>query len=135
MPIPTDQNQYDRIVKKIKAKVDRWPSAYASGLVVKEYKEKMKEKGKAPYKNEAKEHKQTGLKRWFNEKWVDIKTGKECGKVHNKGYYPTCRPSIKVTNNTPVTANQLSKKEKEHMVAQKQKAKKKTVNYKETKGK
>ena len=133
--VPTDQKLYQRIVKKIKEKVNRWPSAYASGLVVKEYKEKFKEKyggpGLGPYEDRIPK-KKTGLFRWFEEKWIDIKTGKECGKVHTKDYYPTCRPSIEVTKGTPVTANKLSDQQKKAMIKQKQKAKKKTVNYKET---
>ena len=32
--IPTDQTLYDRIKDHVKARVDRWPSAYASGQVV-----------------------------------------------------------------------------------------------------
>ena len=35
------------------------------------------------------------LKRWFDEKWVAVKTGKECGRGKDeKGSpYPACRPS------------------------------------------
>ena len=34
------------------------------------------------------------LDRWFKEKWVDVKTGKKCGRGKNeKGRpYPACRP-------------------------------------------
>ena len=130
--VPTDQAEYNKIVDRIKKLVKRWPSAYASGLVVQEYKKVMAEKGKRAYKNDVPKQK-TGLKRWFDEKWIDIRTGKECGKVHDKNYYPTCRPSIKINKHTPTTANQLNDKEKHHMIKQKQKAKEKRVNYKETK--
>ncbi len=36
-----------------------------------------------------------GLKKWFAEEWVDIKTGKPCGRKSAKGSnrpYPSCRP-------------------------------------------
>ena len=36
-----------------------------------------------------------GLKKWFNEEWVDVKTGKPCGrsgKEKKKRPYPSCRP-------------------------------------------
>ena len=35
------------------------------------------------------------LKRWFDEKWVDVKTGKPCGrqKGEKRKGYPACRPS------------------------------------------
>ena len=34
------------------------------------------------------------LKRWFKEDWVDIKTGKACGRSGKKDKrgYPACRP-------------------------------------------
>ena len=38
-----------------------------------------------------------GLTKWFNENWVDVKTGKPCGrksakKGESKRPYPSCRP-------------------------------------------
>ena len=37
-----------------------------------------------------------GLTKWFKEEWVDLKTGKECGRKSAKGNskrpYPACRP-------------------------------------------
>ncbi len=56
-----------------------------------------------------------GLDRWFAEKWVDVKTGKECGRQEGekrKGY-PACRPSKRVSEDTPKTASELSASEKE----------------------
>jgi hypothetical protein len=56
-----------------------------------------------------------GLDRWFAEKWVDVKTGKECGrqKGESRRSYPACRPSVRVTSKTPKTASELSSAEKE----------------------
>ena len=37
----------------------------------------------------------TGLKKWFDEEWVDLKTGKKCGRKSakdSKRPYPSCRP-------------------------------------------
>lgn len=46
--------------------------------------------------NTSKNKKQGGLTKWFNEEWVDLKTGKECGRKSAKGKskrpYPSCRP-------------------------------------------
>lgn len=56
-----------------------------------------------------------GLDRWFAEKWVDVKTGKECGRQEGekrKGY-PACRPSKRVSEDTPKTTSELSAAEKE----------------------
>jgi hypothetical protein len=40
--------------------------------------------------------KKKGLKKWFGEEWVDLKTGKPCGRKSAKGTskrpYPSCRP-------------------------------------------
>jgi len=50
---------------------------------------------------------QGGLRRWFKEKWVDVKTGKPCGrsgKEKSTRAYPYCRPSRKVSSKTPATS-------------------------------
>lgn len=55
-----------------------------------------------------------GLGRWFDEKWVDIKTGKPCGRKageERKGY-PACRPSKRVSSKTPKTVGEMSSLEK-----------------------
>jgi hypothetical protein len=36
-----------------------------------------------------------GLTKWFKEEWVDVKTGKPCGRksaTKSKRPYPSCRP-------------------------------------------
>ena len=39
-----------------------------------------------------------GLTRWFKEKWVDVKTGKPCGRSKGeKRGYPACRPKNRVS--------------------------------------
>ena len=125
--IPTDQKLYDRIKDHVKARVDRFPSAYASGQIVQEYKAAMEKKGIAPYTNP--KPKSTNLGRWYAEDWVDIKTGKPCGSVKTPGYYPTCRPAKRITSKTPTTVKELTPLQKASMIAQKQDAKKKTVHY------
>jgi len=132
--IPTDQKLYDKVVAKVKARVARWPSAYASGQVVQEYKAEFVKKYNSrlqPYIDHKPDAK-VGIARWFHENWIDIATGKPCGAVKNPGYYPTCRPAKRVTKHTPVTANELTALQKKAMIAEKQKAQTKTVQYKET---
>jgi len=53
------------------------------------------------------------LTRWFKEKWVDVKTGKPCGrqKGDQRGY-PACRPSKRISSKTPKTTSEMSGKEK-----------------------
>ena len=54
---------------------------------------------------------QKGLTRWFNEKWVDVCTGRPCGrKKYSKKGMPYCRPSRRVNKGTPKTRKQLSSK-------------------------
>jgi hypothetical protein len=71
------------------------------------------------------------LKRWFKEKWVDVSKkvdGKHppCGRKEADGKsYPKCRPSKKVSKETPKTASSYSKKEKKSMTSQKRRAEKK----------
>ena len=54
------------------------------------------------------------LRRWFQEKWVDTKTGKPCGrqKGEKRKGYPACRPSRRVSSKTPKTTGEMSKGEK-----------------------
>jgi len=72
------------------------------------------------------------LDRWFKEKWVDIskkdKSGKHppCGrKDADKGKYPKCRPSKRVSKKTPKTSKEMSKADKEKASRAKSKAEKK----------
>jgi ribosome assembly protein YihI (activator of Der GTPase) len=75
------------------------------------------------------------LGRWFKEKWVDVSKkidGKHppCGRSSANGEkgrkgYPKCRPSKKVSKDTPKVASSYSKKEKKSMTTQKRSAEKK----------
>lgn len=72
------------------------------------------------------------LGRWFKEKWVDVSRkidGKHppCGRSSANGEkgrkgYPKCRPSKKVSKDTPKVASSYSKKEKKSMTTQKRSA-------------
>jgi hypothetical protein len=128
--IPTDPATYSRIKSQVKASAkSRWPSAYLSGLVVQKYKAAMAAKGKRPYKSSSPPKKKTALARWYAEDWINVKSGKKCGEVRTKTYYPTCRPRKRITSETPRTAKELTEKQKKKMIALKQKAKKKIVRY------
>lgn len=135
--VPTDPAEYRKAVEKIKARVARWPSAYASGMVVTEYKRAMGVLGKEPYINTPTAAAKTQpllrpLARWYAEKWIDIRTGKPCGAVHTADYYPTCRPSKQITKQSPVIAAALTETQKRRMIAQKQTAQAATVHYSQT---
>lgn len=77
------------------------PSAYRSGALVQKYKELYKEKynsDDAYFGNKT----LTGLNRWFKEEWKDINPNK------TKTSYPVYRPTKKITEDTPKTANELT---------------------------
>jgi ribosomal protein L44E len=71
------------------------------------------------------------LRRWFKEKWVDVSKkvdGKHppCGRKDADGKsYPKCRPSKKVSKETPKVASSYDKDEKKSMTTQKRRAEKK----------
>jgi hypothetical protein len=62
------------------------------------------------------------LKRWFKEKWVDVRSGKPCGRRKGeKRGTPYCRPSKRVSSKTPATASEITSSQKRKRVAQKKK--------------
>ena len=60
------------------------------------------------------------LKRWFKEEWIDVRTGKACGrsKGESRGV-PYCRPKKRVSSKTPKTAGEMSASEKRRKISEK----------------
>jgi hypothetical protein len=122
--IPTNKKLYSKIKIKAKKKFKVWPSAYASGWLVKEYK---KQGGKYfnnySYMKVSKTNK-TGLSRWFAEEWIDVCKLPyivPCGRKTYNRNYPYCRPRYKITSKSPNTAQTLSKLEIKSRCKQKRK--------------
>jgi hypothetical protein len=116
----------DRCVRIAKRKYNRWPSAYASGAVVKCRQGKiwkgLKESAEhveyeiyettleeaAILLEKYKKIKQSSLRDWFSQNrgkgWIDCRTGKPCGrKKAGRGArrkYPACRPTKAHCNKT-----------------------------------
>ena len=69
------------------------------------------------------------LRRWFKEEWVDVKTGKPCGrqKGEKRKGYPACRPSKRISSKTPKTTKEMSSREK--LKFKKAKTSSKRINY------
>jgi len=60
------------------------------------------------------------LRRWFQEKWVDVRTGKPCGRRKGeKRGVPYCRPSRRVSSKTPKTSGEMSPSEKRKKIREK----------------
>jgi hypothetical protein len=109
---PTNTVLYEKVKKQAKNKFNVWPSAYASGWLVQEYKRLGGTySGKKPV--------DSGLNRWFDEKWINVcklphivTCGRKTGSLTDwMKKYPYCRPSKKITKSTPAIASSLSKKE------------------------
>ena len=76
----------------------------------------------------------SGLKRWFKEKWVDVKTGKPCGRQKGeKRAYPACRPSKRVSSKTPKTVGEMTAAEKARFKREKTSSKKITYQHRRKK--
>tara|TARA_R110000787_G_scaffold145642_1_gene259464 strand:+ start:245 stop:658 length:414 start_codon:yes stop_codon:yes gene_type:complete len=96
-----DKQLYKIVVKEAKKKFETWPSAYASMWVQKRYQEL----GGTYTK------KDTGLKNWRREHWIQILPLLKDGKIvvcgdDNKDT-KACRPSVRVNKNTPITIREL----------------------------
>jgi len=86
----------DSCYYKVKSQYDVFPSARASQAIAKCRKSSGNvKKTKAGY----------DLKRWESEKWEDTKTGKACGAGGKNEY---CRPTKRVSKDTPKTKSELS---------------------------
>jgi len=60
------------------------------------------------------------LKRWFQEDWKDVRTGKPCGRQKGeKRGTPYCRPTKRVSSKTPKTSGEMTAAEKKSRIAQK----------------
>ena len=60
------------------------------------------------------------LRRWVKEEWIDVRTGKPCGRRKGeKRGVPYCRPKKRVSSATPKTASEMSASEKRKKIAEK----------------
>lgn len=132
--VPTNPSLWSRAKSLAKSKFDVYPSAYANGWASKWYKSKgggWRKKKKKKSANESEKPVNEDLRRWFKEKWVDVSKkvdGKHppCGRKDADGKsYPKCRPSKKVSSETPKVASSYSKEDKKKMTQQKRRAEKK----------
>lgn len=106
---PTNKKLYEQVKKEADAKFLAPTSAYKSAWIIREYK-----KRNGTFADPKPKDSSTGLKRWFREKWVDLnRPGEACGRKSSdtqKNQYPLCRPTIKVTKNTPKLAQNIDAK-------------------------
>ena len=107
-PIPRDQALYEKTKEEVWKIYDR-PSAYRSGLLVKRYKQSFIDKygeRASPYRDgsDTPKNLREGLSRWFAEQWKDVNPeGTETS-------YPVYRPTVRVTEETPLTVSEIDPK-------------------------
>jgi hypothetical protein len=101
--VPAKPALYSRVKAEAKRKFKIFPSAYASAYIVKEYK-----KRGGTYTG--KKSKRKGIARWMREKWT-TQDGSPCGSKKFKGV-KKCRPTVRISKETPVTWQELKAKRK-----------------------
>lgn len=105
MPLPTDANLYQEARDFIMSKYKK-NSAFASGAIVKHYKQQFKKKYGEKTPPYSEDGKTKNLQRWFKEQWVDINP--LLGET-NPNAYPVFRPTKKVNSKTPTTYQEIPK--------------------------
>lgn len=121
--VPIDSKLYAKVKSEADAKFLAPTSAYKSAWIVRTYKNRGGTFEDKPDPNK-------GLSRWFKEKWVDInREYKPCGrpKATLSGVYPLCRPSVKITDETPRLVSDITTKSKKVANEEKQKNKLKRI--------
>jgi hypothetical protein len=119
MPLPTDSGLYQEAKDFIMSKYKKY-SPYASGAIVKHYKQlfaKKHGKDTPPYSSD---DKPKNLTRWFEEKWVSINP---LEGLKDSSYYPVFRPTNRVNSKTPLLYQETSQEALKDTLALKQKLK------------
>lgn len=100
-----------------------------NGSIVASLPDSPKESIRKAYMKKGGQH--GGLDRWFAEKWVDVKSGKPCGRQEGENRaYPACRPSKRVNSKTPKTSSELSSSEKSKFKSSKTSSQRISYNHK-----
>ena len=103
---PKDAKLYERVKQKLYKDMPTH-SAYRSGILVQRYKEAYKKKyGKRRSAYHGKKPQRVGLARWFKEEWA-TQDGSPV-YIHKNDIF---RPKKRITNKTPITHGELTKKE------------------------
>ena len=106
MSIPVNKDLYEKAKQIVYKQYDK-PSAYRSGALVKKYKELGGKYKQDKNKNSIDDK---PLKRWFNEKWIDI----------GNQSYPVLRPTKRVSSQTPLLATEIDPTNLKKQISKKQ---------------
>ena len=115
---PKNKQLYSRVVAEAKRRFNVWPSAYASGWVVQEYKRRGGTYTTGGASASRTRKRASPLGRWYAEKWIDVcQLPKKvaCGRPKgSRSPYPYCRPLRRISKKTPRTVSELSRSELRH---------------------
>lgn len=106
MSIPEDAQKYKKAKRYVDAIYGPKTSAYRSMAIVKKYKQLGGKYLKSKKRS-------TTTTRWLNEKWIQVTPylakGQRirCGSGDRRKH--ACRPSVRVSKNTPLTIQELTK--------------------------
>lgn len=121
---PENKRLYETVKKEAKQRFKVWPSAYASGWLVKEYNRRG-----GTYTNT--KSKERPLERWYKEEWINVCELPKvvpCGRSKAEWKdYPYCRPKNRISVQTPKTAGELTKEQIEKRCKKKKENPKKRV--------
>jgi len=134
MSKPKNKELYSRVKSQAKKKFKGdWPSAYGSAWLVREYKKRggsYKDGGVAgcecnscetcAREKTLEKFADGGLTRWFKEEWTKP-SGEACGSEKGKED-AKCRPSKRVSSETPKTWGEMSKSQRRKAISDKNKA-------------
>jgi len=132
MSTPTNTQLYEKAKIIITKTYGSKTSAYRSMAIVKQYKRM----GGTYKKND--NTKPEGTSRWLKEKWIQVipfltyKQEKPCGSSHRRKH--ACRPSVRISKNTPITIQEVvikhgKKKTKQLASKKKQNSEKSRVHW------
>lgn len=118
-PTPTNKRLYAKVTAEAKRRFRRWPSAYASGWLVRTYKQRGGGYSGCGARG--------GLTTWFRERWVDVcrEALPACGRPRagqgERDYrvsFPKCRPLSKALEMTPAERKRACRRKRRAVNAQ-----------------
>ena len=105
MSKPANPELYARVKREAKRRFSRWPSAYGSAWLVKEYKRRG-----GTYRSKTRSARK-GVGKWMREEWVQVGPAVEegryvpCGGRERDG--KACRPRVRRDSRTPMTVAEV----------------------------
>lgn len=112
MSQPRDAALYARVKAEARKRFSRWPSAYGSAWLVREYERRGGTFRKEKSRSKSRKRSQ-GVGKWMREEWVQVLPalqGKHVACGASKGGGKACRPLHRVDARTPPTLREVVRK-------------------------